>query len=121
MGDLPLAKEPDRVADLGIFDEAQDIVIGAAGLLLRGHILIEVGDWIALGLELAGVEGNPSGGLGPDARAVIHVIISEALFLQLLGGKAAGELMDNGGDDLQVGQLLRAYRSNGNVPYPEKR
>ena len=32
---LPLAEEADRIADLRVLDEAEDVVVGGAGFLLR--------------------------------------------------------------------------------------
>ena len=40
---------------------------------LGNHILHQIGDDIALGLELAGIEGNAARSLGPNADGVIHI------------------------------------------------
>ena len=38
MYDFSFPQEADGVADLRIFDQTQDIVVGGAGFLLRSHI-----------------------------------------------------------------------------------
>lgn len=71
-----------------------------------GHILHQIRNDIAFGLELAGIEGNAARCLRPDADSVIHVIIAEAALLDLLHGKVLCELVHNGGYHLQVCQFL---------------
>lgn len=121
MNDFPGPEEADRVGYLRIFYQAQDVVIGGAGFLLRSQILKEIGQRVAFALKFAGVKGDASGSLGPDSRGMIHVVVGKAGALDFLHGQVAGELMDDGGYHFQVSQLLGTYRSNGNVPYPEKR
>ena len=45
--DLPLAQEAYDIAYVGVIAEAKNVVIGHTGLLLRGHILREVGNHVA--------------------------------------------------------------------------
>ena len=104
--DLPLTKEADRIADLGILYQTENVVVGLAGLLFRRHGFVKVGDGIAGGLEFCCREWSTACCLRPDPGGVIHIIRSEALFLQLFGGETAGELMDDGGYDLHMSQLL---------------
>ena len=40
---------------------------------------------------------------------MVHEIVSEALFLDLLGGQAAGQLVDDGADHFKVGEFFGAY------------
>ena len=67
MDDLPLAQEDDRVADIGIVNQAQDVVVGGAGLLLGREILRQVGDRIPLGLEVCSGKGIPAAEAGYTA------------------------------------------------------
>ena len=39
MDDLPLPQEADRIAYLGVFDKAEDIVVCRAGFLLWGDLV----------------------------------------------------------------------------------
>ena len=119
--DLPFPEEADRVADFRVFDEAQDVVVGCSCLLLCGQVFVQVCDGVALGLEDRGGPGHAAGGLGPERQCVVYVIGGEAGTLDLFGRQVLRQLVDDGADHLHVGQFFRAYRSNGNVPYPEKR
>ena len=73
---------------------------------IGGHILMEVGDGVALGLEIIAGEAGPAGSHGIDPRGVIDKIVGEALGLDLLHGEVAGELIDHGRDHLKMRQLL---------------
>ena len=44
---LPLPQEADRITDLRIFYEPEDIIVGRAGLLFSGKVLVEIRDRIA--------------------------------------------------------------------------
>ena len=83
---------------------------------IRCHILHQIRNDIAFGLELAGIEGNAARRLRPDDNSVINVIIAEVALLNLLHGKVLCELVHNGGCHLQMCQLLSTQRSNGYVP-----
>ena len=48
MYDLARSQETDRVADVGVFHHPQDVIVGAAGLLLRRQILKQIRDRVAL-------------------------------------------------------------------------
>ena len=58
MYDFALSQEADGIADFGIFDQAENVVVSGACFLFRRHVLEEVGDQIALALEFIGIEGN---------------------------------------------------------------
>ena len=105
MDDLAFPQETDGIADFRILDHAQDVVVRGAGLLFGREILREIGNRVALGLELAGIEGDAACSLGPYARGVVNIVGAESLLLQLLGGKPLGELVNDGGYYLQMGQL----------------
>ena len=93
--DLPLAQEAQGSEHVGVVRQADQVLIGGARLLLRGHVLAQVRDRIALGLELTGVKRNPSRRLWPDPYSMIHIIIRKSLFLNLLYRQIAGKLMNN--------------------------
>ena len=117
MHDLPLAEELDGLAHVGIVAEAEDVVVGDAGLLLGGQILVEIRQHVSLDPHVLHVEGHARGGDGVDARGVIHEVGGEGGVLDLLLREVAGELVENGGHHFQVGQLLGTLRSIGNVPF----
>lgn len=107
--DLPCAEVFDRICNLLILHQAENVVIGGAGFLLCSQIFRQVGDGIALGLELTGIEGDTSCSLGPDRSCVVNIVRSEACGLQFLCGETFGKLLDDRGHDLKVCQLLRTY------------
>lgn len=90
----------------GVIYQPEDIIVGGAGLLLGGHVLGEVGDGVAGGLEDWRRRRHSACGLRPDAGGVIHKVDVKAGFFDLLDGEVAGELVDDGADHLQMRQLL---------------
>ncbi len=108
MHDFAFPQELDRVAHVGIVGEAQDVVVGLAGLLLGREVLVKVGKGVAGDLELGGREGVARGGLRVDARGVVDKVGVEAAALDLFGRHAAGELVDDRGNHLDVGELFGA-------------
>lgn len=106
MDDLPFPEEADGGDDVGVIHQPEDIIVGGAGLLLGGHVLGEVSDGVAGGLEGGGGEGHSACGLRPDAGGVIHKVDVKAGFFDLLDGEVAGELVDDGADHLQMRQLI---------------
>ena len=63
-------KEADRVGHLGILYQPQDIIVGAAGFLLRCQILKEIRQGVSLRLKFAGVKGNAGRRPGAEMPAV---------------------------------------------------
>lgn len=86
MDDFPFPQEADRVADVGIFYDTQDVVVCRAGFLLGRQILKQIRDGIPLRLELVCVKGNAARRLRPDSYRMVNIIVTEALGIQLLGG-----------------------------------
>ena len=121
MHDLPGPQELDDVVDVRVVGQAQDVIIGDPGLLLGGQVLRQVGDQVALDGHGRRIPRGAGGGGGIHPGGVIHEIRLVSRLFDLLRRHVPGQLVDDGADDLQVSQLLGAYRSNGNVPYPEKR
>ena len=107
MDDFPGTQEFYGFADITVMYQTQDVVIGGAGFLFRSHILKQIRNGVALGLEFTGVEGNAAGCLRPDTGSVVDIVGSEAGGLDLLRSQVSGQLMDDGGHDLQMGQFLR--------------
>ena len=106
MHDLTLPEELDGLADIGIVAEAEDVVVGDAGLLLGRQILMEISEDVPLDAHVFHVKGHPRGGDGVDPRGMIHKVGGEGGVLDLLLGQVAGELVEDGGDHFEVGQLL---------------
>lgn len=113
---FPGPQEADGISHLRVFYKPQNVVVGEAGFLLRRHILIQIGDGIAGGLDLGSGEGEAAGRLGKDAHCVVCVVGGEAGGFDFLQGQAAGELVHDGGHNLKMSQFLRTHRSIGNVP-----
>lgn len=85
------------------------------------QILREVGDGVAGDGHGRGAPGRAGGGLRVDAGGVVDKIIRKACRLDLLLRERPRQLVHDRADHLQMPQFLSTYRSNGNVPYPEKR
>ncbi len=114
--DLAGTQELDGFADIRLLNQTQDIVVGGTGFLLRSHIFVQIGDDIPLYLELTGIEGHAARRLGPDTDGMIHVVIGETAFFDLLHGKVTGQLVNDGGDYLEMPEFFGSQRSIGNVP-----
>ena len=79
--DLPGSEELDGFTDIRILDQAQNVVVGGAGFLLRSHVFHQIGDGIALGLEFAGIEGNAAGGALSPLQACSYKMFYESSIL----------------------------------------
>ena len=95
MHDLALSEELDRVTDVGIVDQAQDVVVGDTRLLLGREVLVEVGNHVSLHTDIFHVIRHSAGGNGIHARGVIHEIGCKRALGDLVLGKVARELMDD--------------------------
>ncbi len=107
MHDLAFAKIADRVDDIRIVCEAQDIVISCSGFLLGCHVLSQVCECIALGLEICRSERDPGCGCRIDRRRVVDEILVEAALLDIRFGEIPRELIDDRGDHFDVGEFIR--------------
>lgn len=72
-------------------------------------VLVEVGEDIALDAHVFHVKGNTRGGDGIQTRGMVHEIGGKGAALDLLGSQISCELIENGGNDLQMRQLFRAH------------
>lgn len=118
MDNFPLPQEADHVVDIRVVGQAEDVVVGEAGFLLRRQILRQVGDDIARDLHSRGGPGIAGGKLGKDACGVIHEVGVKACGFDLAVAQIAGELVDEGAHHFQMAQFLSPQRSIGNVPLP---
>ena len=104
--DFAGAQELDGIVDVRVVGQAQDVVVGDAGLLLGGHILGEVGENVALDADACGIPGCAGGGSGVDAGRVVHEVGLVSGLFDLLRRHVARELVDDCADHLKVSQLL---------------
>ena len=77
---LSHAQELDGLADIRILHKAKDVVIGSSRLLLCRHILHQIRDNVAGGLELGSSERNTASRLGPDTYGMIYVVIRKDMY-----------------------------------------
>ena len=106
MDHLPLPEELDDVVDVRIVRKPEDVVIGDPCLLLRGQILGQICEGVALDGHGGRGPGEAGGGSGVDPGGVVDEVGGEGGVLDLGIGHLAGELMDDGADHLQVAQFL---------------
>ena len=78
---------------------------------------MQVGDHIPLDAHVLHVKGHPRRGNGIEAGGVVHKVGSEGTACDLFLREVAGQLVENGGDHLKVGEFFGALRSIGNVSY----
>lgn len=116
--DFPLPQEADHVVDIRVVGQAEDVVVGEAGFLLRRQILRQVGDDIARDLHGRGGPGIAGGKLGIDACGVIHEVGVKACGFDLAVAQVTGELVDEGAHHFQVAQFLSPYQ--GAKKYQQK-
>ena len=84
MDNFTLSEKADRVTDIGVVSEPENVVIGGSSLLLSRHILMQVGDNVALGLEICRSKRRSGGGDGIDSGCVVDEIGVEAACLDFV-------------------------------------
>ena len=62
MDDLPLPQKADRRQHIRIVHQPDDVVVGRARLLLCRHILMQVGDGVALAGKAQRIKRRAAGG-----------------------------------------------------------
>lgn len=82
--DFPLPQELDGIPHIGVVTQPEDVVVRGACLLLRRKVFRQVGDGVALGLEIGGGERSTGGRLGIYPQGVVDEVGVEARFLDLL-------------------------------------
>ena len=110
MHDFPFPQETDYIADIRVVGQAENIIIGEPGFLLRSHILRQIGDNIARNLRGGGGPGIAGGKLGEDAGGVVYKIRVESSRFNLLLIQVARKLMDQRSNHLQMPQFLCTYQ-----------
>lgn len=106
---LPCAQEFDRVADVGIVDKPQDIVVRLSRLLLRRKILGKVAYSVARALDISGSERHSRGRGGVNTGGVVNEICVEARALYLILGEISRELIDYRADHFEMPKFLGPY------------
>lgn len=103
MDDFPCPEEFNGIIDIRIvFDQPEDIIVGSSGFLFGSEVLCQIGDGIAGGLKSGGRKRSSAGGLRPETGRVIHIIIGESLFFDLICSQVSGQLMDDGADHFHM-------------------
>ena len=92
--DLPLTQKADHIVDIRVVGQAEDVVIGKAGLLFCRQILCQVGNNVACDLHCGRGPRIAGGKLRVDSHSVIDEIGVKAGGFDLLLVQIAGELMD---------------------------
>lgn len=108
MDNLPLPQKLDRVAHVRVIHQPQDVVVGHPGFLFGSEVLGQVTDDIAGRLQRARRERHARGRLRIDTSGVVHKVGLQATLLDLVDAQALGQLVQDGADDLNMGQLLSA-------------
>lgn len=85
-----------------------DCVLFLRSRTIGRKIVVQVGQNVALDGEIFGAEGHAGGGLRVGAQRVVDKIIRKGRAADLLLGQVARQLVDDGGDHLQMRQLLAA-------------
>ena len=106
---LALSEEADRVADVRVVGETEDIVVGCAGFLLCGEVFVKVGYDVALRLEIGRGERSSRGGDRVDAGRMVNEVITEAAGFYLVDGESLCELIKYSRYHLNVRELLCTY------------
>lgn len=96
MDDLPFPQKTDDVVHIRVIGQAEDVVVGKAGFLLRRQVLSEIGDDIPSDLHGGGGPGIAGGELRIDTGGMVHEIGVESGGPDLIFSEVAGELVDQG-------------------------
>lgn len=106
MDDFTLSEETDRVTDIWVVSKPENVVVGGSSLLLSRHILMQVGDDVALGLEISRSKRRSGGGDWVDAGGVIDEIGVESARLDLVDRKPFGQLVKDCGYHFNVCKFI---------------
>ena len=105
---LALPEELQAILQVRIVGEPDQVLVGRPGFLLCSHILMQVGDWVAHGVDVGAAPGDTVG-VAEKQRIVPDGIVATVVRIPDLGdGSPSGQLVDHGGDHLPVGQFLGA-------------
>lgn len=114
--DFPLPQKLDGFTDIGLLNQAKNVVVSGSCFLLCSHVFKKVGNDISFTLEFAGIERNTACCLRPDANGVVRVVGCEAAFFNFLHGKIASKLVYDCRNHFQMSQFFGAYIVLRNVP-----
>ena len=101
--DFPLPQELDGLGHIRVVGKAQDVVVAEPRLLLCCKVLVQIGYGVAGDGKGCRGERHAGGSLGIYACGVVHEIVGKTRLLNLLGGKAASQLVDDSADHFKVG------------------
>ncbi|KYH32987.1 hypothetical protein MOMUL_07650 [Moorella mulderi DSM 14980] len=76
--DFPFAQELQGITDIRVVGELDQIFVGRTGLLLGGHIFMQVGDRVALGLDVGGRPGGAGGVDKVEGAVVVGIVAVQA-------------------------------------------
>lgn len=107
MNDFPGSEKTDDFLYFFVVYKPQDVVIRRPRFLFRCHVLGQVRDRIALGLEVGCRKGNACRRLGIDAQRMIDKISVEPGILDLLHAESVAQLIQDGRNDLDMCELIR--------------
>ena len=74
MNDFSLTKEAKRIDHIRIVGQIDQSLISAPGLLFCCHVFIDIGNRIALRLEVGGCKGNAAGVGRIDGLSVLRLV-----------------------------------------------
>lgn len=106
MHDLTLSEKSYGINNIRVVYHSKNIVIGSAGFLLCRKIFRQIGDGVALALEICRSKGCSRSRLGIDARCVVNKVGVEPALFYLVNAEVSCELVKNGGDHFDVCQFF---------------
>ena len=93
--DLALAEKFDGIADVGIVNEAENVVVCHARLLFCSKVFVKVGEHVALDTDIFHIGGDARRACGVHARRVVDKILEHRRVFDLACGKISGKLVEN--------------------------
>ena len=109
MHNLTFTQKLDNVTHIGIINKTENVVICRSCLLLRRHILHQVGDCVTLGLHRRRRPRKTACRRRIYTRRMIDEVSVKAAFLDFFIRKIPRELMHDRPYHLKVSKLLDAY------------
>jgi hypothetical protein len=94
MDDFPFAQELESVANIGVVGELDQVFVSGTGLLLDGHILMEIGDRVTLGLDVGGRPGGAGGVDKVEGAVVVGIVAVQAGAFDFFQGSVFYEVID---------------------------
>jgi len=111
-----LSQEFDRVADVRVIDQAEQVIIGLARLLLCRKVFEQVCQRIAGGLDHCRSPRNTARRLRVYARGVVNKVYVKPALFDFFHAQVAGELVQNRAHHLEVCEFFGAYLVKSQVP-----